>query len=72
MVRILALHASGLTHGQIAREIYVSYSTVSTLVSQIKERMGSRSLAGCALSAHRQGLIGYPDADGNVKAGGDS
>lgn len=66
MVRILALHASGLTHAQVAREMYVSYSTVSTLVSQIKERMGMRSLAGCVLRAHQEGVLSYPDEDGHV------
>lgn len=61
MVSILALHASGRTHSEIAQTLFISYSTVVALVSQAKDRLDARNLAGCVLKAHMLGYITYPD-----------
>lgn len=60
-VSILALHAEGMTHDEIARTLYISYSTVVALVSQSKKKLKCRNLAGCVLKAHMYGYITYPD-----------
>lgn len=66
MARILAGHASGLTLGQVALELYVSYSCVANTVQDIKKLLKAKTLAECVMKAHKLGYISDPDEHGIV------
>lgn len=53
---ILVLIAGGLSNGQIARELFISESTVKTHINRIFTKTGSRDRAQAVVYAHRHGL----------------
>lgn len=56
--QIFTLIFSGKTVSEIAAELDVSVSTVSTHLGRIKEKLGLHSVAEIVSYAHREGLIG--------------
>lgn len=50
------LIAGGLSNGQIARELFISESTVKTHINRIFTKTGSRDRAQAVVYAHRHGL----------------
>lgn len=55
--QIFTLIFSGKTVSQIAAELDVSMSTVSTHLARIKEKLGLHSIAEIVSYAHREGLV---------------
>lgn len=56
--QVFVLIINGRTVSEIAAELDLSTSTVSTHLARIKEKLGARSVAEIVRYAHRAGLVG--------------
>lgn len=56
--QIFVLITNGRTVSEIAAELNVSISTVSTHLARVKEKLGAHSIADIVSYAHRAGLVG--------------
>lgn len=56
--QVFVLIINGRTVSEIAAELDLSTSTVSTHLSRIKDKLGARSIAEVVSYAHRAGLVG--------------
>ncbi len=65
---MLARFASGCTFSEIAKENYVSFSSVQRTLNDAKKRMGAKTLVQLVLWAHHHGYISLPDEHGVVLA----
>lgn len=63
--RVLELTASGLTYGEISKQLHVSESTVRFHIQSLKERLGVRTKAELIAVAVRSALIA-PGRDASV------
>jgi DNA-binding NarL/FixJ family response regulator len=59
---VIVLLAQGRDNGQIARELHITVQTVKTHVSNILDKLNSRSRTEAALHAMRLGLVSVHDA----------
>lgn len=55
--QIFTLLVSGSTASEIAAELDITLSTVSTHLGRVKDKLGVRSVAGIIAHAHRVGII---------------
>ncbi|MCY7396915.1 MAG: response regulator transcription factor [Nocardioides sp.] len=55
---ILALVAEGRSHGEIARQLFISVKTVSVHVSHVLAKLGAAGRTEAAAIARRDGLLG--------------
>lgn len=60
MVKILALHASGKTLKEVAKQIFVSYSAVTNTMYDARERTGTETTAQLVMLAHDLGYLSHP------------
>ncbi|WP_421735562.1 helix-turn-helix transcriptional regulator [Cellulomonas sp.] len=67
---VLALAASGLTHGQIAERLFLSESTVHKHMEHVRERVGVRTAAEAAALALPFAPVAHTPAHGQVSAAG--
>lgn len=60
MLKILALHASGLSLKKIAKNIYVSYSAVTNTMYEARKRTDTHTIAELVMKAHSLGYLSHP------------
>lgn len=60
MLRILALHASGLSLKDVAKKIYVSYSAVTNTMYDARKRTETKTIAELVMKAHSLGYLSHP------------
>lgn len=60
MTKILALHASGLTLKEVAKKIFVSYSAVTNMMYDARQRMEAETTAELIMRAHDLGYLSHP------------
>lgn len=60
MVKVLARHASGLTLKEVAEEQYVTYSAVTNIIYDAKDRLEADTIAALVMKAHALGYLSHP------------
>jgi DNA-binding CsgD family transcriptional regulator len=66
MLKILALHASGLSLKEVAKKIFVSYSAVTNTMYEARKRTGATTIPQLTMLAHDLGYLSHPTGQGNL------
>lgn len=65
--QVLAEVSAGLSNGEIARELFITLSTVKTHVASLMTKLGARNRVEIAIWAHQTGRMRARDAGGEPR-----
>jgi DNA-binding NarL/FixJ family response regulator len=60
MLNLLCGHANGKQLKKLAKERYVSYSTATNTIYEVKKRLNATNLAQCVIKAQGLGYLSHP------------